>query len=65
MSRDFWDLMFEALKQTTDEEWAEFVEKFDSEHLEVYQEFSLPSQRYKLDLVIVSNDLQYDFTLAA
>lgn len=38
MSRDFWDLMFNALDQTTDEEWAQFVENFDNEHPEVYEE---------------------------
>lgn len=37
MNIDFWSLMFNSLEQTTDEEWAQFVEKFDREHQEVYQ----------------------------
>lgn len=36
-SIDFWDLMLDTLEQTIDEEWAQFVEKFDSEHPEVYE----------------------------
>lgn len=65
MSRDFWDLMLDALEQTTDEEWAQFVEKFDSEHPEVYKEITLLSRGYKLDLEREADDLIYDFTFAA
>lgn len=65
MSRDFWDLMLDALEQTTDEEWAQFVEKFDSEQPEVYKEIPLLSKGYKLDLERESDGLTRDFTLAA
>lgn len=65
MSRDFWNLMFNALEQTTDEEWAKFVENFDNEHPEVYEELPLLHKEYKLDLEENSNDLMYDFTFAA
>lgn len=65
MSRDFWDLMLDALEQTTDEEWAQFVDKFDSEHPEVYKDITLLSEGYKLELERESDDLIYDFTFAA
>lgn len=65
MSRDFWDLMLDALEQTTDEEWAQFVDEFDSEHPEVYEEITLLSKGYKLDLEGEFDDLICDFTFAA
>lgn len=65
MSRDFWALMLDALEQTTDEKWAQFVDKFDSEHPEVYKDITLLCEGYKLELERESDDLIYDFTFAA
>ncbi|WP_370822313.1 hypothetical protein [Dialister invisus] len=64
MSTDFWSLMLDALNQTTDKEWAKFVEKFDNERREDYHEI-LSSREYKMEFESPSNFLQYDFTFAA
>ena len=56
--------MLDALNQTTDKEWAKFVEKFDNERREDYHEI-LSSREYKMEFESPSNFLQYDFTFAA
>ena len=32
MNENFWDVMFESLENTTDEEWEEFVKDFDERY---------------------------------
>ena len=46
MNDKFWDIMFESLENTTDEEWEEFVKEFDERNEVPTYEFNVTITNY-------------------
>ncbi len=47
MNENFWDVMFESLENTTDEEWEEFVKDFDERYEVPLFEFDVTITNYQ------------------
>ena len=47
MNEKFWDIMFEALENTTDEEWKAFVKEFDERNEVPIYEFNVTITNYQ------------------